>query len=174
MKIVTIVLGILLVVSGIYCILTPVATYSALGWIIGASMLVEGVAGIISWSDLRRLGLANGWALAEAIISIVLGVFLLGSYVMQFAVDMFIAYLIAVWLVFSGITRVVAAISMRNSQYPVESRGWAGQLALGVVIAILGILCIFNPLSIVAGVGLMLGISIVLVGVGLVTSGFRM
>jgi uncharacterized membrane protein HdeD (DUF308 family) len=174
MKVVTIVLGILLLVGGIYCMFAPVATYSALGWIIGASMLIEGVGSIITWSDRRRLGLADGWTLAGSIVSIILGLFLLGSYVLQFAVDMFIAYVIAIWLVFAGIARIAVAISIRNSQYPMETRSWIGQLVLGVLIVILGILCIFNPLSIVAGVGLLLGMSIVLVGAGLIASGFRM
>ena len=110
MKVVTIILGVLLLVGGIYCVFTPVATYAAIAWLIGLSMVVEGVASIITWSEARRLGLANGWTLAGSIISLVLGVFLLGSYFLRFAVDMFIAYLIAIWLIVAGVTRIVAAI----------------------------------------------------------------
>ena len=174
MRVVTIVLGILLVVGGIYCVFTPVATYSALSLIIGAAMIIEGVGSAITWNERRKFGLASGWTLAAAILSIVLGVFLLGSYVLQFAVDMFIAYLIAVWLVFAGIARIVAAITMRNSFGQTGASGWVGQLVLGVLIIILGILCIFNPLSIMVGVGFLLGITIVLVGVGLISASFRM
>ena len=174
MKVLTIILGVLLVVSGFYCMFTPVATYAALGWVIGASMVVEGIGSIIAWNNYRKAGLANGWMLAEAILSLVLGVFLLGSFVMQFAVDMFIAYLIAIWLFFSGIARIVVAISVRGSQGKEASRGWILQVVLGVLVAILGILCIFNPLSIMASVGLMLGMSIVLVGVGVITAGAEM
>ena len=174
MKVVTIILGVLLLIGGVYCVFAPVATYSALAWVIGLSMFVEGIGGIITWSDRRKMGLANGWTLAAAIVSIVLGVFLLGSYVLQFAVDMFIAYMIAIWLVVAGIARVVAAVSSRNNQRQAGGSGWVLQLVLGILIAILGILCIFNPLSIVAGVGLMLGISIVLTGIGLIMVGFEM
>ncbi|MBQ9001144.1 MAG: DUF308 domain-containing protein [Eggerthellaceae bacterium] len=174
MKVITIILGGLLVVGGIYCVFSPVATYSAISWLIGLSMVVEGVGGIITWSDRRKLGLANGWTLAGAIISILLGVFLLGSFLMRFAVDMFIAYLIAIWLVVAGVTRIVAAIAVRNSEGAAGAKGWIGQVVLGVLIVILGILCIFNPLSIWAGVGLMLGLSIVLVGIGTIMVGFEM
>lgn len=66
MRILTIILGVFLVIGGIYCMLTPVATYSAIGWIIGAAMLIEGVASVITWSERRRLGLADGFSLVAA------------------------------------------------------------------------------------------------------------
>lgn len=174
MRVITIILGVILVVGGIYCMFAPVATYAALGWVIGLSMVVEGVGSIITWNSRRELGLANGWTLAGSIVSLVLGVFLLGSYALQFAVDMFIAYVIAIWLVFGGIARIATAIAMRNSLGQAGASGWVLQLVVGVLIVILGILCIFNPLSIAAGVGLLLGISIVFVGGGLIAGGFAM
>ena len=176
MRVVTIILGVLLVASGFYCMFTPVATYSALSVVIGMSMVVEGVAGIVVWSDLRKRGLADGWTLAEAILSIVFGVFLLGSFFLQFAVDMFIAYVIAIWLVFAGIARITAAIAARKmqDQTGTSASGWVIQLVLGILIVILGILCVFNPLSIMVSVGMMLGMSIVFVGVELVLRSFEM
>ena len=171
MRIIKVVLGVLLAVGGIYCMFTPIATYSVLAWLIGLAMIVEGVGGVITWNTRRELGLANGWTLAGSIVSIVLGMVLLGSYVLQFAIDAFIAYLIAIWLVVAGITRIVAAIAVR-SQGKEGASGWIAQIALGVLIAILGVLCIFNPLSVVAGVGMMLGISIVFVGIDLAVSAF--
>lgn len=168
MRVLTIILGALLIVGGIYCMFAPVATYSALGWVIGLSMVAEGIANVVTWNSRRKLGLASGWTLAAAIVSIVLGVFLLGSFALQFAVDMFIAYTIAIWLVFGGIARIVTAIAARSSFGKEGARGWIVQLIFGVLIVILGVLCIFNPLSIMAGVGLMWGVSIVAVGAGLI------
>ena len=172
MRIIKVILGVMLAVGGIYCMMTPITTYSVIAWLIGLAMIVEGVGGIVTWMERRRLGLANGWTLAGAIVSLVLGIALLGSYMLQFAVDAFIAYLIAIWLVVAGIARIVAAIGARNSQLQPGAGSMVLQIVLGVLIAILGVLCIFNPLSVVAGVGMMLGISIVVVGVDLVIAGF--
>ena len=174
MKVITIILGGLLVVGGIYCVFSPVATYSAISWLIGLSMVVEGVGGIVTWSERRKLGLANGWTLAGAIISILLGVFLLGSFMLRFAVDMFIAYLIAFWLIEAGVVRIVVAVGTRNSYGQEGSSGWILQVVLGVLIVVLGILSIFNPLSIVLSVGTMLGISVLFVGLALVVGGFKL
>ena len=64
MRIIKVILGVLLAVGGIYCMFTPIATYSTLAWLIGLAMIAEGVASVITWSSRRELGLANGWTLA--------------------------------------------------------------------------------------------------------------
>lgn len=178
MKVVTIILGIMMLIGGVYCMFAPIETYAALSWLIGAAMIVEGVGSVITWNDRRKYGLADSWTLLGAIVSIALGVFLLGSFAAQLAVDYFIAYLIAIWLVFGGIARIAAAISIRNYQNQMGSgaiaTSWVALFALGVLIVILGVLCIFNPVSVMVGVGFMLGLSIVFVGAGLVVRGVRM
>ncbi|MBR0405378.1 MAG: DUF308 domain-containing protein [Eggerthellaceae bacterium] len=178
MKAITIVMGAMMLVGGVYCMFAPIETYSALSWLIGAAMIVEGVGSALSWSERRRFGLADGWTLIGAIVSIALGVFLLGSYAAQYAVDLFIAYIIAIWLVIGGITRIAAAIGIRNYQNQMGAGptavNWVALLGLGVLIVILGVLCIFNPTSVMASVGFLLGLAIVFVGAGLVVRGVRM
>ena len=174
MKVLTIILGILLIVGGIYCMFTPVATFSALSVVIGVSMVVEGIGGIITWGSAHRAGLANGWTLAGAILSLVLGVFLLGSYVLQFSLDLFIAFIIAFWFVENGIVHIVAAIVARRELGSEGASGWIIHLILGILIVISGVLCIFNPLSVMAGVRPMLGVSIVFVGAGLIANSSEM
>lgn len=172
MRVLTIILGILLLVGGIYCVMAPVATYSALGWVIGLSMVAEGIGSVVTWNTRRKLGLADGWTLAGSIVSIVLGVFLLGSFALQLAVDMFLAYVIAIWLIFGGIARIATAIAARRNLGRVGAGGWIGLLILGILIVIMGVLCLFNPLSVFAGVGLMIGVSIVIEGVALIMVSF--
>ena len=178
MKALSIILGAILLIGGIFCFFTPVQTYSTLSWLIGLAMVVDGVGDIVMWNGRRKLGLADGWTLFGAIVSIVLGVILLGSFVARFAVDLFIAYLIAAWLVIGGITRIMAAFRIREfnrfSGYSSIGSNWVVLLVLGILIVILGVLCFFNPLSVMAGVGVMIGIAIICVGVDLIARGIRM
>lgn len=178
MKAITIILGAIMLVGGVYCMIAPIETYSTLSWLIGAAMIVEGVGSALSWSERRRYGLADGWTLVGAIVSIVLGVFLLGSYAAQYAVDLFIAYIIAIWLVIGGVTRIAASIGIRNYQNQMglgpAPINWVALLCLGILIVILGVLCIFNPTSVMVGVGFLLGLAIVFVGTGLLVRGMRM
>lgn len=178
MKIATIVLGVLLGVLGIYCMITPVETYSVIGWVIGFSMLVEGIGSAITWNERRKYGLADGWTLVGAIASIVLGVFLLFSFVAQLAVDYFLAYIIAAWLIIAGITRVVAGLNVHSYQRAngtdAFGSNWGIMVVFGVLIALLGVMCVFNPTAIMAGVGFMLGMSMFVVGLGFVSRGMQM
>ena len=178
MRVLAIIFGILLVIGGGYCLLVPFETYAAVVWLIGLAMIVEGVGSAVTWSDRRKLGLADGWTLAGAILSIVLGVFLLGSFAFKFAVDFFIAYLIALWLVFGGIARIAAAIGLRSYRNETGDKSprtsWVGLLVLGIVVVILGVLCIFNPLAVMVSVGFLLGLAIICAGVGLIVRGIVM
>lgn len=178
MKIASIVFGALLLIGGVYCMFAPIETYAALSWLIGAAMLIEGIASAVTWNERRKFGFADGWTLVGAIVSIVLGVFLLGSFAARFAVDMFIAILIAIWLIVAGVARIASAISIRNYQNQM-GRGsipvnWVALLVMGILIAILGVLCVINPTSVMVGVGFLLGLSIVCVGAGLIARGVMM
>ena len=179
MKIVTIILGVLMLIGGVYCAITPIATYSVLGWLIGLAMLAEGIGSVATWNERRKFGFADGWTLAGAIISIILGLILLFSFVAQWAIDVFIAYMIAAWLVIGGIVRIVAAVKLRkfNDNIGGESvigASWGLLLVLGILVTLFGVLCLFNPLSVMMGVGFMLGVSIVCVGIDLIVHGVRM
>ena len=178
MKIATIVLGVLLGVLGIYCMITPVETYSVIGWVIGFSMLVEGIGSAITWNERRKYGLADGWTLVGAIASIVLGVFLLGSYVAQLAVDYFIAYVIAAWLIIAGVTRVIAGVNVHSMQRAngadAFGSNWGIMVVFGVLVILFGVLCVINPTALMAGVGFMLGMSILIVGLGFISRGMQM
>lgn len=66
----------------------------------------------------------------------------------------------------------MAAFSVRSGRGQASGSGWVFQVLLGVLIAVLGIPCIINPLSVAVGVGMMLGIPIVVVGVDIVIAGF--
>ena len=178
MRVVTVIFGALVLLGGIYCLITPIETYTALSWLIGLVMLVEGIASALTWNERRKLGFADGWTLVGAIASIALGVFLLCSFAAQLALDLFIAYLIAAWLIIGGITRIVAALKLREfNRYP-QSFGlganWGALLVLGILVALLGVLCVLEPVTVMLGVGIMLGVAIICVGVDLIAHGIRM
>ena len=48
-KILAIILGILMIVSGIYCLCTPGLTFLAVGWIIGFNMVADAIGALMGW-----------------------------------------------------------------------------------------------------------------------------
>lgn len=143
-----------------------------LGWLIGLVMLIEGVFNALSWNDRRKLGLADGWSLLGAIISIVLGACVIGSMAVQYAFDTFLAYMVAAWLAFSGIMRIAGALSMRKMYQHgnVYGANWLSSLLLGVIILVLGVACFVQPALAMAYIGILLGIAILITGIGIIAA----
>ncbi len=65
-KVITIILGAVMIVTGVYCLLTPAITYLSLGYIVGFNMVLDAIGGIATWSDRKKKGAADGWTLAGA------------------------------------------------------------------------------------------------------------
>lgn len=176
MKVLSAILGILLVLGGISCLMTPGLTYLTLAWIIGFAMLVNAIGDICSYSHRHALGLADGWTLAGAIISLILALFLLFSNVMQFAVSTTLIFLAAGWMIVVGIFRIVAACKIHafRKNLPEEDRGflWLLTLILGILMVVGGIVGLIHPLVLAMTIGLLIGLYIILSGITLISNAF--
>lgn len=172
-NVIALILGVFIIIGGIYCMLAPDATYSSLAWLLGIVMVVDGVADAVAWMRLRSRGYRNGWALLAAIISIAIGAFVLGSTAARFAVDLLIAYLIAAWLIVTGAMRMLFGWSLRRVHVqlnvPFIGSNWWATFALGVLLVIVGVFSVFNPTGLMLGVGMLVGLSIVVAGISVVT-----
>lgn len=175
-KILAIIFGVFIIIGGIYCLMMPTATYMSLAWLLGIVMVVDGIANIVTWFQLRKSGHSSGWALFEAIISIIFGIVLLGSFAAQLAVDLFFAYMIAAWLIVTGIMRIGLSLQMRKLNQGVQPQSigerWWFMLIMGILVIIAGIMCMFNPMIAMASVGMIIGISIIVVGVSVIALAF--
>ena len=171
-----IVLGILVIIGGVFCLVTPVETYLSLAWILGAVMLVDGIFNIVNWSSARRLGAADGWSLASAIISLVFGIIVLGSLGLQLAVDIFIAYMAAFWIIFMGVMRIIISLKIRQGyeayKEKVLASKWYVPFIFGILLVLLGIFSLFNPLFLMASIGIVIGGCLVVAGVSIISLAF--
>ena len=174
-KICTIILGIAIACMGIFCIVTPGATYLELGYVIGLSMVLDGIGRCIEWWQSRKTGDANGLSLATAIISLLFGIIIISNNAMQIAVDVFIAYLAATWVLILGIIRVCYALRARkvHKEYDTILLGkhWGVALCYGIILIILGAICLANPGVAMFSIGLGIGLSILVTGTNLITLG---
>lgn len=176
MKILGIILGVMVVVGGVFCMLTPILTFASLGWVIGAVMVAEGIANIFTWSSRKNAGFADGWTLAGAILSTVLGLAIVCSGFLQFAVDDILAYLVAFWLIAGGFARIFAAFSLRGMYKdgaPV-GKNWGLILLAGICVVVMGFICLFHPLLTMASAGFLVGLGIVSAGCSLIAASLSM
>ena len=167
-KILLIILGILMVVTGIMCLFSPQDTYLMLGYVVGISMIFDAIGGFFEYGEVKGKVQGSGWILAAAIISLVFGFFVINSTALQLSLDVFIAYYVAAWLVLRGIIFIVHTCKRRkihndwNTQI-IGTHFWL-PLILGILIIVFGILCVFKPMITVTVIGVFMGIGIILSG----------
>lgn len=171
-RIITILIGIVMIVTGIYCLFTPVMTYMTLGYIVGFNMVADAIGGIVTWSSRKKEGEADGWTLAGAIISLLFGVVLLGSTAMQLAVDAVIVYIAAAWLVVIGILRIVHASRVHKLRKALDAeiigKRWWLMMLIGILLVIGGVLSFINPTGLIIAIGILFGLNIIVAGAHLI------
>lgn len=167
MSVFLIILSILMIVGGVVCIATPVATFSALGWLAGAAIIVTGVSAVFNFAagkDGRSI-----WELIGGLAGVLMGGLILVNAFAQFATNMVIAYSAALWLVIYGGCDIAEALTLRklNRQLPSEFRtaGWLVVMLIGIATAVIGVICIFQPQITMLSVGLLIGVSILISGI---------
>lgn len=167
MAVLMIILSILLIIGGVSCMVTPVDTFSMLGWLAGFAIIISGITAIFRYAsgkDGRSV-----WEMIGGIAGVLFGGFIVINSFAQFATNMVIAYAAALWLLISGITGIVEALNLRkiNQELPNAFRtaSWLVVMILGVATAVIGVICIFQPMITILSVGLLIGVSILISGI---------
>lgn len=178
MKALAIILGVLMVAGGIFCVVDSAMTFAVLGWIVGLAAFVGGIGLIGAYSNNHRQGAASGWTLFGGIVSAVIGLFILFSGRALFFTDTVLVYMISFWAVIFGIVSIVVAFKIKQlrNHLPPEQRGhlWLWSLVLGILTALLGIYACLHPLVTVVTVGWLVGLSIIFTGVDTILLGIMM
>lgn len=166
--------GILVTIMGVVCFLTPLRTYGITGWLLIVSMIADGLVNIAVWNDYRKAGVSDMWALIGGILSVVLGLVLACSVIGRLAADMFLAYVVAIWIIFGGCTRVMRALAMRKAGKErvefgsVLGHSWVFTLIMGIVLVALGIFFLANPVILMITIGWQIALAMVAAGIGLI------
>ena len=171
-SVITCILGIVMIITGGYCLFTPVMTYMTLGYIVGFNMIVDAIGGIITWSARKKAGEADGWTLAGAIASLIFGLVLLASTALQLVVDMAIVYIAAAWLVVIGILRIVHASKVHKLRKALDAeilgKRWWLMMLIGILLVIGGVLSFANPTGLIVAIGIHFGLNIIVAGANLI------
>lgn len=176
MKILSVLLGIVMIVCGISCMATPAMTYLVIAWIIGFNMVFDAIGNIATWNRRRKAGIADGWSLASAIISLCFGVILLISDALQLTVDIFLVYFASVWLLSQGILRISMSIKLQRVHSALNTevvgRKWWVVLLMGILMVAVSIFCFIYPGTMAVAIGACMGMAVLVSGCNLVVSAF--
>lgn len=159
--------GILMVIGGIGCIAMPVATFTTLGWMVGASILIVGISGIFRFAAAHDN--RSKWDLLGGILEVLFGGLLIVNNAAQFIASIWIAYIAAAFVLVYGVTKIISAVRMKkiNKEMPDKQRSaaWLAVMISGVLISLIGIVCIFQPMIAAISIGLLMGIYVLISGV---------
>lgn len=173
-RILGVVFGVLIILVGVYSMLTPIQTFGVVGWLIVAALITDGVGKVLIWNDSRRLGLRDTWALVGGIASVILGIAVACSQLAMAAVDLFVAYLVGAWVLLGGCMRIARSFAMRDVYRATGGRllgsNWDLALILGILMVLLGVFCLANPVFVMVALGWQVGFALIIGGVGLITA----
>ena len=172
-RLLSLIFGLCMIVTGLYCVATPTQTFMMLGWLVGFSMLFDAIGRLVFWWEARKEGMADGLTLASAILSGVFAVLVLSSETLQIGIDLYIAYFIAIWLVANSIITIARAWKVRkfhkNWNTQLIGTHWYLPLAIGILQCLFGMLCVMNPQIVTATVGIFMGLGVVASGANIIS-----
>jgi uncharacterized membrane protein HdeD (DUF308 family) len=156
-----IILGVLMIILGFSCALTPLATLAAAGYFIAAVLIVSGIAGIISGFQFKIYGVN----FVVSILALILGVLALVRPGGIETIDTILIYCFAAWLIFRGATSI--SLSLRLRKLSIDNK-WILGLITGILGVALGIYSFVHPSVPAIAIGLLISFYFIEEGIDII------
>ena len=170
-------LGIMLILSGIFCLFSPVSSSAVIPYMTGIALTAAGIGKMLRRADERRFYGQSSWSLAGAVVSLIFGILLIVSPTLQLSMGMTVVVLIGCWLTIMGILRIVYAFQLRKMTAYMDIFGrpvgndWYMALLPGIAMAAAGILIVLHPSIGLGMIGALVGFLLLLCGSALLSFG---
>jgi len=163
---ITLLVGLVLIIGGIFSLSHPVATFLTLAIMLGIVVLVRGIMLIVAFFKLDdRTGAKVFFALILGVLLVITGVVFL--FRPLFAANVF-AFIIAIWFILDAIYNLINADRLKSA-----GRGiYFLSIAFNVLVLFGGIMLILHPLIAGLSVAVMIGITLLVFGVNHVVLAF--
>ena len=155
--------GLLLVLAGVLVAFNPGGALRAVSVFLALMLIGNGLAELAVYSCLRGIFCGLGGTLLNAIITLLLGLLVLFN---RWITVVTVPVLFSVWILFIGVTTFLRGLELHQFQI----RGWLAFMALGILQVLLGLAAIFQPMTAMTLVGLLVGGQLVLRGVDAILS----
>jgi uncharacterized membrane protein HdeD (DUF308 family) len=159
--------GVILILTGVFCFANPGETFLSVAFLLGCAMLLSGISGISAYIWISRKREISNFLPAEGLMSVILGVLVLSN---QLLADAAIPVFFGLWVMFSGVIRIVEGYTHRKSGW-VELTWLLSLGALGVAAGLYSffntVLFAFSAITLVGILFVVEGMNVLLVGVNL-------
>lgn len=143
------ILALLLILLGLYCMVSPRIHQPSLVYMLGVAILLDAGRKLRIVSNRRKAGRKDYFSLLSAVLSLVVGVLLLLLRSLGWEMPAALVALIAFWMLSKGLIIFANAIHehlswKKNTQNPREGIAMLA-IVTGTLLCVLGLLCYFNP-----------------------------
>ena len=169
MRLLTIISGGMLIMTSLFCFANPGETFLALAFVLGMAMILTGLVQCIAyWRGRTNRHDNNGWIFAEALITFILGILVLTSLI---AADAAIPMVFGLWVMFSGILRIVVATMI---DFKSKKANFVWTILTGLLCIIAGLYAFINPLIANLNIAVLLGLMFIIQGICTMELGIHM
>lgn len=163
MTVLFVIFGILLIVSGVSLMTTPLFTFLNAGYFIVILIGVYGIMGIVKSIVKKKFGLN----FIFSIISILFSGCVMFFPHMMLLTDSIMIYMTAAWFVLQGIINVITSIRITK---PLGTGLWILQLIFGILGILIGCYSFFHPLAMAVSMGVLIGIYFIETGMSMIVT----
>lgn len=165
---VSLLVGILAIGLGIWCISAPWATIIALSYVFAITFLISGLSEIIFAVSNKDSISGWGWTLASGIIDILFGIIILT--LPPAMLTLILAYFVGFWIMFRSIWGIGSAADLQR----LNVKGWGWLMALAIIGVIISFIFILSPVFTAGFVVALVSISFVAYGIFRIYLGFKL
>lgn len=159
-------MGVLYAFASVWCFMNGGKTFLALAFVLGMLMLLQGAAGILVCSKIKKRSWNREYFLTESIVSILLAMLVLSN---QLIADIMVPVFFGMWLLFTGITRLVSVIRAGKD----SEKMWLWKGSIGVLSLSAGLFAFFNQSLFGFGIAIVVGICFMVQGMNLLYTGIE-
>ncbi|WP_300757204.1 HdeD family acid-resistance protein [uncultured Brachyspira sp.] len=156
-RVLWLIFGILLIISGIATMFNPIETVLILAYIIGFLTIFSGISSIFYFFGLKHKS-GSTLILLDGIISAVCGIIIISNLQISGA---FVPYIAAFFVIVRGVVAISSSIELKKEGY----NQWGLSMISGILTLLAGIILTFNPLLGAVYVSVVLGLSLMLYGI---------
>lgn len=159
MRILMLIASLLMVGSGAFCIANANVAFFGVSIVVGIAVFALGIVELIA-SEICKIHTSERgkvWIRVEAVVAIILGIVFISG---QISEDLSVSALFALWTTIEGLK----SVSSVHFNYRVNSTVENVSQLLGLITSVLGIYMFFNPVIFNVPVLILVGLSLVLLG----------
>ena len=169
MGIITLFIGLVVILSGIFAVANTGSTFAEIAFVIGITLVLLGAVLSVGYfvGRKKRTRGKHTWVMVDGSMSVFLGILILVNLI---NVENVIPYVLGMWVIYSGMLRIVAATSI---EIGVKKLNFIAAMGTGVLLLVVGLLSFFNPIIVIFSTMELIGMFLIVQGIAAVELGIN-